>query len=524
MPNAKILPFTSIAPGSKGLNKQLSGQLLDAAWAVEAQNCVFNSNNMLASRPGWAAQNASPISGTPDLEQIFEYKPASPTANLVVSAGGNKLYVGVNTITDITGVLAPTANSWKFVNFNGNVYGLQAAHPLIQYTGAGNFTATVPASGAVPTGNELLSAFGRLWAVNSDKQTIVYTGLLDATNWGGVGSGNINLTNVWLSGGDEIVALAAFNNFLVVFGKKNVVLYTDGTGSKLGIDPANIRVGDIVTGVGCIARDTVVNVNGDDLVFLSASGLQSLQRLMVNKSNPLRNVSPNIRDYITSSVTSENVAKIRATYVPRQGYYLLLLPATRIILCFDTKVVLDDNSWRVTEWNTFIPKSVCCLEDGATVYGGLAGYIYQNTGYNDNGNSFRYIYRSGWLDLEQSQQGSNNYLKFIKKLTAIVFVTGNANVQIKWGFDFSPNMNTISKTISGGTAGGQYGNISQVTGTFSPGQYGLAQYGASVGLVEMEIPAYAAGQFIRIGVEVDLSSSSFALQQMQMFAKIGRLY
>ena len=524
MPNAKILPFTTIAPGSRGLNTQLAGQLLDATWAVEAQNCVFNSNNMLASRPGWTAQNSTPISGTPDLEQMFEYKPASPAANVVVSAGGNKLYVGTSTITNVTGVLAPTANAWKFVNFNGNVYGLQAGHPLIQYTGAGNFTATVPASGSVPTGNELLSAFGRLWAVQSDKQTIVYTGLLDATNWGGVGAGNINVSNVWLSGGDEIVALAAFNNFLVVFGKKNVILYTDGTGSKLGIDPVNIRVGDIVTGVGCIARDTVVNVNGDDLVFLSASGLQSLQRLMVNKSNPLRNISVNIRDNLTSLVAGETVSSIRSTYVPRQGYYLLLLPASKKIFCFDTKVVLDDNSWRVTEWNTFLPKSLVCLEDGATVYGGLAGYIYQNTGYNDNGSSFRYIYRSGWLDLDQTQQGSNNYLKFLKKVTGIVFVSGNAAVEYKWGFDFSSNLNTITKNISGGTAGGQYGNISQVTGTFSPAQYGLSQYGASVGLIEMEIPAYAAGQFIRIGIEVDLSSSSFALQQMQMFVKLGRLY
>src|SRR6185437_4788529 len=115
----------------------------------------------------------------------------------VISTGGNSIYAGTTSLTNITGTLTPTADNWKFVNFNGLCYGLQSGHPLIQYTGTGNFTAVSAASGSVPNGNELLSAFGRLWGSDSTGQVLKYSQLLDATNWSVTGAGSFNLTSVW---------------------------------------------------------------------------------------------------------------------------------------------------------------------------------------------------------------------------------------------------------------------------------------------------------------------------------------
>ena len=104
---------------------------------------------------------SSALSGTPDIEQLYLFKPLSGS-NKVISAADNKLWEGTTTLSNITGAVAVTANKWKFVTFNGACYGLQASHALIKYTGSGNFANVTAGAGSVPDGNELLSAFGRL--------------------------------------------------------------------------------------------------------------------------------------------------------------------------------------------------------------------------------------------------------------------------------------------------------------------------------------------------------------------------
>lgn len=515
MPSAPLIPLTLVGPGFAGLNKQQSGSIMPPAFAVEATNCVFDEGNRLASRKGWTAVTSTPISGTPDISQVFEYKPLPGSSNRVVVASNNKLYNGTTALSDVTGAVSVSANNWKFVNFNGKVYGLQASHALIEWSGSGNFANTTAASGSVPNGNELLGSFGRLWGVKSDKQTIQYSGLLDATNWGGAGSGSINLTGVWPNGNDDIEALASFNNFLVVFGKKNIILLTDGTGSAIGIDPTNIYVADIIGGIGCIARDSVQNINGDDLVFLSYNGVMSLNRLIQERSNPIRDISANIRDYLKTQVTAETMSLVRSAFVPTEGLYLLLFPTLQKIFAFDTKVILENGAWRVTEWDTFIPKSLACLEDGKTLYCGKSGKLFQYTGTSDDGASYRMVYRSGWLDLgsENPQANFSDYLKILKRLACVTYLTGATTLVFKWGFDFRDDMTSfLSSTTVAGT-GAEWG----------VGEWGLGEFGGSLGLREFEIPTSGAGQFIRIGVEAEIISTTVAVQHLQLFAKRGRM-
>jgi hypothetical protein len=43
---------------------------------------------------------------------------------------------------------------------------------------------------------------------------------------------------------------------LIVIGKRHIVIWTDGAGAALGLDPTNIYVEDvIVEGAGTVARD-----------------------------------------------------------------------------------------------------------------------------------------------------------------------------------------------------------------------------------------------------------------------------
>jgi hypothetical protein len=120
-------------------------------------------------------------------------------------------------------------------------------------------------------GNEVLAAFGRLWTADfsADKSTIYWSDLLQGHIWTGGSSGNIDISTVWPDGYDEIVALAAHNDKLIIFGKHSIVLYAGAT------SPASMTLEDTVSGVGCVDRDTV-QYTGTDVLFLSHTGLKEL--------------------------------------------------------------------------------------------------------------------------------------------------------------------------------------------------------------------------------------------------------
>lgn len=510
--NAPLAPISRVATGVYGLNLQQSNLLLPPQWATQAQNMVFNSSGILASRFGWGPPlNSAAMSGSPAIRTIFEYTPITGS-NVVISTGGNNLYTGTTTLTSVKGTLTPTADNWKFVNFNGNCYGLQASHPLIQYTGTGNFTAVTAASGSVPNGNELLSAFGRLWGTDSTGQIVKYCNLLDATNWNITGAGSINLTSVWGTGNDSIQALAAFNNFLIIFGTKNIVIYTSTVSSPIGLDPSGIYVYDIVPGIGCIARDSIANVNGTDLVFLSQFGLTSLQRLLIERSNPLRQISNNVRDLLVGIAGLEPPANIKATFDPYAGLYIILFPSSQSIFVFDTKMQLPDGTWRVTEWNSFFPTALCTLHDGKTLLSGLAGQLYQYGDYNnttnDNGSPYTASYSSSWFDLGDDL---NTRLKILKRIEAVLSAQNSGSANLRWSWDFSGSWTNIQTSWTTG-AGSQF-NIAQ---------FGIDGFGGGTQGFNLETPTTGKGQYLQVGADFTILNNQIVLQQMEIFAKIGR--
>lgn len=515
MSNARLHPFTVINPGGRGLNKQMSGTLLDAQWATKALNMVFDDSNRLASRLGWTSATATP-NGSTTYNQIFEYKPVAPNPNVMIMAGGGKLFQNQSAPVDVTGTVTVSTNNWQFANFNGSVYGIALNNDFVQWPGSGNFVKVVAASGTVPTGNCMFSAWSRLWVTSSDKQTIQYSALFDATRWANAdGGGSINMLSVWPTN-DEIIAIAPFNNFLIIFGRNNIVIYTDPTGTIHGINPNNITIYDQIAGVGCVARDSVRSVAGQDLVFLSNQGLTSLQRLLVQRSSPVRDISTNVRSYIKYAMSVEDLTAVRSAYVPRYGFYLIVFPTTGIILCFDTKIQLEDATWRCTEWSGFTPASLCCLEDGVTLYQGTLGGLYQYAGLTDNGASITCTYLSGWLDLGPD---ANNVLKALKLISAIVSLTGQVDITFLWAFDFAQTQNSITKSAFY-QSGSQY--VADMVN--APTQYGVSQYGTSFGLNEYNVPVFGAGQFYQLGMSVKITNGQVAFQQMQAFAKLGRLF
>lgn len=513
---APLAPISIVAPGQLGLNKQNESAILGPEWATEATNCVFDVSGRLTARKGWGPVTATPMTGTPIVDVIHEYVREDGSRS-IISAGGSKLWLGVNVPADITGTATVTAgDNWQFLNFADVVIGVQQGETPIIYNGTGAF-ADLTGTGTIPTGNCGLGAFGRVWIAGSDKQSIFYSDLLDETAWTAGSSGSIDMTSVWPNGMDEVVAMAAYNGLLVVFGKNTIVFWGDGQGSALGIDPANIYVVDTLVGTGCIARDSIQQTAEGDLLFLSANGVQSLQRLIQEKSNPLFNVSMNVRDHILSFLSQETAAEIRSLYAPKEGFYLLILPVSQRAFCFDTRYKLQDGSYRVTEWTTRIKAG--CRSNDNTIYLSLAhlgGRIGSYSGYNDRtaanaATSYELKYNSGWLDLGQDYQ---SYIKILKTINGTVHtgVAGNA-FTVQWDFDFQGVFSTQTVTFDGGGSAGEWGI----------GEWGLMEWGGGATLQRFNLPGNGSGQYIKVGLTAQIDQQTFAVQQINLYAKLGRL-
>jgi len=128
-------------------------------------------------------------------------------------------------------------------------------------------------------------------------------------------SGSIDVSKVWPDGYDEIVALAAHNGLLIIFGNHSIVVYQGAQ------SPATMRLVDTVTGVGCVDRDTV-QYTGTDVLFLSYSGLRSFGRTLQQESMPLQMLSASITRDIIELLTAET-GNYRSVYSPEFNFYLL---------------------------------------------------------------------------------------------------------------------------------------------------------------------------------------------------------
>src|SRR6185503_1342394 len=395
----------------------------------------------LAARQGWLNQTTATITGAPSISQLHELVKLDGSTQTIASAG-NKLYLGISTPADITGTATVTANNWQFVNFIGKCYGFQQGMTPIVYDGSTSFANLAATdSGTVPKGNCALVHSGRIWASDSDLHTIKYSGLLAPTEWNPsstCGPGSIDMTSVWPGDTDTIQALAFYNGRMIVFGKNRIVIYADSTGSPLGINPNNLYVVDTVIGVGCIARDSVQQIEGGDILFLSASGLESLQRVVLEKSNPLNNLSRNVRDYLALNLVGADKTQIRSVYSPENAFYLLSIPTSGLVFCFSTITRMEDGSLRATEWDNFVPTAMFRSLD-TNLYASLGtltgGQIGKYSGYQDNGGSYTFQYSSGWMNAGDEIAP---YFKILKSVAALLWISAQADVTFTWAFDFVP--------------------------------------------------------------------------------------
>ena len=179
-----VQPLDFVAPGFKGLNTVQQGMLLDQSYASVASNCVIDISGRLSARNGATPVTITPVSGKPSILTAFEYNGGASTGFQTILAWNGGIGNVVTAPTNnLGGSVTVTNGRWFMQNFNNKVVGFQAGQKPIVYNGTGTFATVVESAGTAPTGGIGCAAFGRVWAVQTDMQTIQYSGLLDETDW-----------------------------------------------------------------------------------------------------------------------------------------------------------------------------------------------------------------------------------------------------------------------------------------------------------------------------------------------------
>lgn len=509
----QMQPIDLVSPGTAGLNLQQKGSILPPIWCTEAKNCVIDDAGRVAARLGYSVTTTSPITNTPAVEEIWDYIQGDGTVEPIVTWDGG---IG-NSLSDpegndISGAVNDGSGDWWFQNYNEKVIGFQDAQkPIVRSTG-GNFATIVESSGTAPTihNNVGLCAYGRVWGLDSDAQTIKYSGLIDETDWGTASSGSIDMSNVWPGGMDTVTAIAAFNGSIVVFGKNTIIIWDDLSGSQLGFNPTEMAVVDTIQGTGCVSQRTLHHIGESDLVFLSRNGLQSLGRIIQEKSNPLANVTKYVRDDFLADVALEANGNIRASYYPEDGWYIMSFPTQGVSWVFDVKNRFRDEEGEVvfpaTTW-TLAPTAIRAREDGTLVFG-AAGEVWTYGADADDGNLIQFAYASPWLDLGENIA---NRVKMLKRLGSILFVRNNGNIRFGWSVDFEDRKRYAFAEI-----------IDPSVAEWNIAEWNLAEWSGGLFLNILKVPSRGRGQYYRICIESDVVGQ-FALQQLELFTKIGRI-
>lgn len=526
-----ILTGAIQAPGFMGLNTQDASVQLSSGFALEAFNCVIDKYGRVGARKGWTKLNTSAIDSAP-VRTIFEF--VKSDTDVLFTCAYNNIYTGTSTLTASTvrnstdtGTQAYTitADNWQIAsmpydhagNTSAHCIFVQKDHPILVYHKLGNASHNHTGSygfqrlgdvGTLPNGyttttfmpNCALTAYGRLWVANitGDTQTVYFSDLQNPANFTTGTSGSLDISTV-IPTGDPIVSIVAHNGFLIIMCRRHIVVYSNPT------VPANLALSDVIKGVGCIARDSVQSIAGTDLLFLSETGVQSLQRIIQEKSLPFRDISKNVRDDLIVQVNSETEANIKAVYYPSDAFYLLALPSTGFTYCFDTRGVLENGAARATIWTKVNPTAFC-VTTAKQLYIGQVGYVGNYTGYYDNNVAYTWSYYTNYFDFEKPTT-----VKILKKVGVVAIGGGNQVISVKWGFDYSRNP-------SGGTITLAANPVSE----YGISEYNIAQYADGVELDTKKINAGTAGRVLQIGFEAQINGYPLSIQKVDFLLKEGK--
>jgi hypothetical protein len=507
-----LVTSSIVAPGFYGLNTQESSIELNNGYALQAFNVVIDKSGRVGARKGWKPRHSTLAAlGSNPVKGIYELIGTDGT-KYVVAVGNNKLFKLVGTaLTQLTyggGGTAPviTADHWSITSLNNKVYFFQADHDPLVFDPAVSTTTYRRVSelsgylGTVAQADIAISAYGRLWtaSTSTDKQTIKFCDLIDGANWQTGTAGTLNVSTIWTNGTDEITGLAAHNGFLIIFGRRQVLIYQGAQ------DPNTMSLADSINGIGCVAKHSIQSIS-TDVLFLSDSGIRSFARTVQEKSLPMRDISKNVRDDLLALLEGEDLKNVRAAYNEKEAFYIISFPSSEITYCFDMRAPLPEGAAKPTMW-TLAPTALFSASDRMLLMG-LPGYVAEYDGYLDNTSSYFFSYFGNYIDF-----GAPTTEKILKKIGFTMIGGINQPVAVKWGFDYADNYRTETVLLS-----------NQAIYEYGVSEYGLAEYAGGIDIDQKRVNAHGRGKVLQFGFETEITGKPISIQKIDVYVKQGRI-
>ena len=540
-----LISASLVAPAFLGLNTQDSSVANDPSFALEADNCVIDKNGRIASRKGWS-YTTSGSTGV-DTKGIHVFTDING-AKTVLSFNGTNFYRGTTTLTELTesDSADTSGDNWQGVTLNDRAYFFMRGKKPLYYTtdsGDNNYNdghsqnnafseieASSEYTGSVPSANTVLSAYGRLWAADTstEKTTVFFSDLLDGRKWGSGTAGSLNIAGIIPNSGDTIVGLGAQNGLFIVFCKHHIIIFADNDSFQGHFDVTTLRLVEVITGIGCIARDSIQNV-GDDILFMSSTGLRSLGRTIQEKSQPFTDISKNVRDDIVEEIgeLSQDTGHvgtyktIKSVYNPAEAFYLIDFQGTNHqTFVFDTRRKFEDGALRVTRWTGVTHNNYEYDDVARELLFAETDGIAKYTGFQDNGVGYTMLYLTNHFDLGEPTQN-----KILKRASATAVGSSQQSFSIKASFDYSGKFFSFPFTIASVPVSEygicEYGSNGLRIPTDS--QSGVSEYTGGVALDRIQSAAAGTGSVLQIGVEATINGGSLAIQKLDVYAKQGRI-
>ena len=364
--------------------------------------------------------------------------------------------------------------------------------------------------------------YGRLWCggVTEAKDVVYYSNLLDGDDWTGGDTGLLDLSKVW--GTDEVVAIAPFYGQLVIFGKNNIAIYDSPT--VVG----NLVLNEVISGIGCVSRDSVQAI-GDDLVFLSSTGLRSLIRTAEKDKLPLTDLTVNIKDTIIRNIGNSN--NVKSVYVESEGIYIMSFVALNINYVFDFKHTTPEGTPRITTWtfnNDREPASMINTElySGLLVGqkdGSIAGYeSYFDTDLAWVSSAASYTnaaitadVSSVWITMGESFTAS-----ILKKMILVLEGGSGAVLGLRWYKDFSINSSTTTQISLNPVTTGATALWGASTSLY--GKAGIT-YTPVFGLEEYQTALTGSAKNLKLNMSIVSNGFDTSIQDLSLISLQGKI-
>lgn len=506
MPSAlQVKQFRGLGFG--GINARDPETMLPETDLVSATNFYVDDSGSLKVRRGFS-RVAETLAGL-EIINLHVHVLSSGAEIIVASTNDKNIYaswdagVTFHQLTFPVGYATPASALWKFASFNGKLVAVQyGSIPLvITLTGSAGTAAFSTISGSIPTGDDVLAAWGRLWV--SKDNTVWVSAILDETTAGGT----IELTKVFRDS-DVVVGIESFQDTLVIFGRNHIILYANPELIDLTTPASNgMELREVVPGYGLLYRDAVCNT-GDDLVFVYSGGLHSLSRAIAAGYQPTNNVSGRYDRILSRYINSEDAFGIRLVYDRLADHVLAFFPSAKFIVVFDKKAVDDQGSWRVFLWTSpNLPKHACQTFDNSLYLGGSGG-LWKYVDYQDG-------YTGTFTPISASCVTGKLFLSGTRNITALKrgsfsFTAGNdSTIRVTWISDIKGSGDDYENLVVDDTG---------VVYEYGTAEYTVAEYSSLVSTEQTyEIPMSLSSRGWKLQLTVTTRSGETSIQDASIF-------